>query len=63
MTGIAMRGYSIRFTRTSIEVVVLAIGWWLGGNFGFGTVLFAVAIGMLVQFFLPRWVVTARRDC
>jgi uncharacterized membrane protein YczE len=57
MTGIAKRGPSIRLTRTVIEVVVLGLGWWLGGTFGVGTILFAVAIGPLVQTFLPRWIV------
>ena len=32
---------------------MLAIGWLLGGTVGVGTVLFAVCIGPLVQFFLP----------
>ncbi len=54
MTGIAKRGYSIRLTRTVIEVVVLAIGWALGGTFGWGTVIFALLVGPLVHFFLPR---------
>jgi uncharacterized membrane protein YczE len=54
MTGIAKRGHSIRLTRTLIEVTVLAIGWALGGTFGWGTVIFAVLIGPLVHFFLPR---------
>lgn len=60
MTGIARRGPSIRLTRSLIEVTVLAIGWLLGGSFGFGTVLFALAIGPLVQFFLPRWTIGAQ---
>jgi uncharacterized membrane protein YczE len=55
MTGIARRGPSIRLTRAVIEVTVLALGWALGGTFGIGTVVFALAIGPLVQFFLPRW--------
>ena len=55
MTGIARRGPSIRLTRAVIEVTVLAIGWLLGGTFGVGTVIFALAIGPLVQFFLRRW--------
>ncbi|MEX1125668.1 MAG: hypothetical protein WEE53_08385 [Acidimicrobiia bacterium] len=55
MTGIAKRGHSIRLTRTVIEVVVLAAGWALGGTFGWGTVVFAVLIGPLVHFFLPRF--------
>jgi uncharacterized membrane protein YczE len=59
MTGIAKRGPSIRLTRVLIEVTVLAIGWALGGTFGVGTVVFALAIGPLVQFFLPRLSVSA----
>jgi uncharacterized membrane protein YczE len=55
MTGIARRGPSIRLTRSVIEVTVLAAGWLLGGTFGVGTVIFALAIGPLVHFFLPRW--------
>ena len=54
MTGIARLGPSIRLTRTVIEVTVLAIGWMLGGTFGIGTVAFAILVGPLVQFFLPR---------
>ncbi|MGC2241743.1 MAG: hypothetical protein WA726_12990 [Acidimicrobiia bacterium] len=54
MTGIAKRGPSIRLTRSVIEVTVLLIGWLLGGTFGIGTVVFALVIGPLVQFFLPR---------
>ena len=55
MTGFARRtGLSIRVVRTTIEVVVLAVGWLLGGPVGVGTVLYAVTIGPLVQFFLPR---------
>ena len=54
MTGIAKRGPSIRLTRAIIEVAVLTIGWLLGGTFGIGTIVFALTIGPLVQFFLPR---------
>ena len=55
MTGyVALRpGRSIRVVRTVIEVAVLAVGWLLGGTVGVGTVLYAVAIGPTVQFFLP----------
>jgi uncharacterized membrane protein YczE len=35
--------------RTGYELTVLAIGWLLGGQFGLGTVLFAVCIGYLMQ--------------
>lgn len=55
MTGIARRGPSIRLTRAVIEITVLTLGWILGGTFGIGTIVFALAIGPLVQFFLPRW--------
>ena len=54
MTGVARLGPSIRLTRTIIEVTALTIGWILGGTFGIGTVAFAVFIGPIVQFFLPR---------
>lgn len=53
MTGIAKRGPSIRLTRAVIEIAVLTIGWILGGRFGIGTIVFALAIGPLVQYFLP----------
>lgn len=55
MTGISKRGPSIRLTRTGIEALVLGVGWLLGGTFGIGTVVFALSIGPLVQFFLPRF--------
>lgn len=54
MTGLARRtGWSLRLVRTGLELSVLAIGWALGGTVGVGTVLYALAIGPLVQFFLP----------
>jgi uncharacterized membrane protein YczE len=52
-TGIAARGHSVRVVRTVIEVLVLAIGWLLGGTVGVGTLLYAVAIGPLVHRTLP----------
>lgn len=56
MMGLHERGFgSIRLMRTLIELSVLAIGWLLGGTVGIATVLFALAIGPLVQLFLP-WV-------
>lgn len=54
MTGLSKRGPSIRITRFGIEAFVLTIGWSLGGTVGVGTVLFAIFIGPLVQFFLHR---------
>lgn len=58
MTGLARRtGWSVRASRTGIEVVVLGAGWLLGGSIGVGTVVYALAIGPLVQFLLPRFTV------
>mgnify|MGYP006289037359 CR=1 FL=1 len=42
-------GVSIRVARTAIEVLVVAIGWYLGGPAGLGTVAFALLIGPSVQ--------------
>jgi len=58
MTGLARRtGWPVRVCRTGIEVVVLGAGWLLGGSVGVGTVLYALAIGPLVQLLLPRFTV------
>lgn len=55
MTGLAPHTrHSLRLVRTLIEVTVLAVGWLLGGTVGLGTVAYALTIGPLVQFFLPR---------
>jgi uncharacterized membrane protein YczE len=60
MTGLARRtGWSVRFSRTLIEVVVLAAGWLLGGSVGVGTVVYALAIGPMVQLLLPMFMVPA----
>lgn len=54
MTGAAAAtGRSIRLVRTLIEVTVLGVGWLLGGRVGAGTVLYALAVGPVTQFFLP----------
>ncbi|MFE0019850.1 YitT family protein [Amycolatopsis sp. NPDC059021] len=55
MTGIHRRtGHSLRLVRTAIEVSVLIVGFLLGGTVGLGTLAYALGIGPLVQFFLPR---------
>lgn len=54
MTGLARRGIPLRLARTGIEITVLVVGWFLGGQVGVGTVAFAVLIGPLVQLVLPR---------
>jgi uncharacterized membrane protein YczE len=61
MTGLARRGHSIRLVRTAIELSVLAMGWLLGGTVGVGTVLYAVSIGPLAQYFIPRLTVPPGR--
>ena len=49
MTGLQrVSGIPIGRVRISIEVSVLVIGIFLGGKFGIGTLLFAVAIGPVV---------------
>ncbi|MEO5778349.1 MAG: hypothetical protein ABIO34_02640 [Arthrobacter oryzae] len=61
MTGLARRtGWSVRNSRTGIEAVVLATGWLLGGSVGVGTVVYALAIGPLVQLLLPWFTVPVR---
>ena len=54
MTGLAARGWKVRTARTVIEVAVMVTGFALGGTVGIGTAVFALAIGPLVQWFLPR---------
>lgn len=61
MTAIARRGPSIRLTRWGLEVAVLITGILLGGTFGAGTIAFALLIGPIVQYFLPRWSVDTGR--
>ncbi|TDZ95330.1 hypothetical protein CCUG60885_01461 [Mycobacteroides salmoniphilum] len=57
-TGLVHRtGRSVRLIRTTIEVIVVATGWLLGGNVGVGTLLYALGIGPLIQVvlrLLPR---------
>jgi uncharacterized membrane protein YczE len=61
MTGLVRRtGWSLRLVRTGIEVTVVATGWLLGGTLGLATVLYALAIGPLVQPLLARFTVSDR---
>jgi uncharacterized membrane protein YczE len=60
MTGAsALTGRSIRVVRTCIEIAVLTSGWLLGGGVGVGTVLYALTVGPVTQFFLPRFAYTS----
>jgi len=42
-------GLSLRLGRAIIEIIVVAIGWMLGGPLGVGTLIFAFLIGPAVQ--------------
>jgi uncharacterized membrane protein YczE len=54
MTGLAGRSsWPVSIVRTVIELSVLTLGWWLGGAVGLGTVLYALAIGPIIQATLP----------
>ncbi|GAA2251200.1 MULTISPECIES: YczE/YyaS/YitT family protein [Streptomyces] len=60
MTGLnQLTGVSIRLVRTGIEFTVVATGFALGGTVGIGTLLYALAIGPLAQFFLRLFAVPA----
>jgi len=62
MTGLSRRtGLSLRLVRTGLEVSVVVLGLLLGGVAGFGTVLYALAIGPLTQLMLP-WCTVALPD-
>ncbi len=55
MTGFAARTrFSVRLVRTTIEVAVVLTGWLLGGTFGVVTVAYALGVGPLIQWFLPK---------
>jgi uncharacterized membrane protein YczE len=54
MVGLSRLGLSVRAARTLVEAVTLAVGWLLGGKIGFGTIIFLVGIGPIVQVALPR---------
>jgi uncharacterized membrane protein YczE len=63
MTGLARRtGRSVRLVRTLIEGSVLVAGFLLGGKLGVGTVLYALAIGPLIQWMLPLVKFRASRE-
>ncbi|GAB3522164.1 membrane protein YczE [Arthrobacter monumenti] len=50
MTGLVrVTGQRVWVVRTSIELLVVVIGWLLGGVVGIGTLIFALTIGPLIQ--------------
>ena len=51
MLGLSLRlGRPVGVVRTGIELIVLALGVLLGGTAGIGTLLWALGIGLAVQF-------------
>jgi len=42
--------FSVRFIRSTIEITVLVIGYFLGGYVGAGTVITAVFTGSFIQY-------------
>ena len=50
MTGFQrITGFPIAWVRASIEIVVVTIGWALGGSIGLATIIFAFGIGPAVS--------------
>jgi len=50
MTGLQrVTQLPISIVRTTLEIVVVIIGWSLGGVVGIGTVIFAIGIGPAVS--------------
>ncbi|HUF99526.1 MAG TPA: hypothetical protein VMM60_15455 [Ilumatobacter sp.] len=58
MTGIARRtDWSIRSVRTVLELMVIAAGLALGGVAGVGTIAYALLIGPLAQWMIPKFAI------
>jgi uncharacterized membrane protein YczE len=55
MTAISARGYRLWIVRTTMECVVMVIGFLLGGQIGVGTVLIALSLGPLTHAALRRF--------
>ncbi|MET0354133.1 MULTISPECIES: YczE/YyaS/YitT family protein [Plantibacter] len=63
MTGIhRVTGWPIWVGRTGVELVVLGVGWLLGGNVGIGTVVFAVLIGPICGYTIPLFRIAPRTE-
>ncbi|WP_245885721.1 YczE/YyaS/YitT family protein [Xylanimonas oleitrophica] len=61
MTGLVARtGWPVRWVKTAIEVVVVLLGWALGGTFGWATVVYALGVGPVVQV-AARWLAPSLR--
>lgn len=47
-------GWSLQWVRNGMEVLVLILGWALGGPVGIGTIFIAFFLGPIVGYSLPR---------
>ncbi|MDE2282419.1 MAG: hypothetical protein KGJ92_06590 [Actinomycetales bacterium] len=59
MTSLHRRlGVSVVYVRVTLEVAVLAIGWFMGGTVGLGTAVFAGTIGFSIGVWLQglEWI-------
>ena len=53
MTGLQKKTNApIALVRTSIEIIVVLLGWFLGGIVGIGTLFYALGIGPAIAIFL-----------
>ncbi len=51
MVGICLKyGWRVGVVRTSIEVIVCVLGFFLGGTVGISTVAFALCVGWIIQY-------------
>jgi uncharacterized protein len=50
----SLTGWKVRNIRVTMEVVVLLIGWLLGGPVFWGTVLLSISIGPIFGFAMPQ---------
>ena len=63
MVGLAKAtGRPLWLLRTATEATVLLIGWLMGGQIGFGTIIFAVTIGPLMQLSLRLFKFSTHRE-
>jgi len=62
MTGLQrVTGRPIMWVRSSIEIIVVLLGWSLGGVVGVGTLLFAFGVGPIISIWLFSFTVIFRR--
>lgn len=47
-------GWKVRNVRAVIEIIVLLIGWKLGGPANWGTIVYCLAIGVLAGYSIPQ---------